>query len=160
MTNATFKIVLASALIALGTGAAMSQEGPRRGERMDFEALDVDGSGEITLEDMTAMRDSRFAALDADGNGSVSEAEYVAAAAARAEERAKAAFARLDADGDGTLSRDVLESRQGGQMGERMLSRLDTDDSGGISPDEFEAAKERMGKRREGGERGWGKHRN
>lgn len=159
MNNATFKIVLASTLIALGTGAAMAK-GPGGGERMNFETLDVDGSGEITLEDIAALRDNRFGEMDTDGDGSVSQAEYVAAAAANAEERAAAQFERLDADGDGSLSRDVLEARGRGQMGERMLSRLDTDESGGISAEEFEIAKERMSKRGKRGERGDGNRRN
>ncbi len=155
MDNATFKIVLASTLIALGTGAAMAQ-GPGGGERFDFETLDVDGDGEITAEDLSAMRDNRFSDLDSDGNGEVSEDEFVAAAVAKAEERAARQFANLDADGDGALSRDVLETRGRGQMGERLLARVDTDNSGGVSAEEFEAAKDRMAKR---GKRGWGKHR-
>ena len=52
MDNATFKILLASALIAAGTGAAMAQG---KGERMNFETLDVDGSGEITAEDILGI---------------------------------------------------------------------------------------------------------
>ncbi len=162
MDNATLKILLASSLIAMGAGAAMAN-GPG-GAQMDFETLDVDGSGEITAEDMAALRENRFGELDTDGDGSVSQAEFVAAASARATERAAEQFSRLDADGDGVLSRDVLEGRGRGGMGERMLTRLDTDESGGISAEEFEAAKERMAERRNGGDRdgkrGWGKHRN
>jgi len=158
MENATMKILLASALIAVGAGTAVAA-GPG-GERMDFETLDVDGNGEITAEDIATLRDNRFGEVDADGDGSVTLEEFTAAAGARASERAADMFERLDADGDGVLSRDVLESRGGGGMGERMISRLDTDDSGGVSAEEFEAAKDRMARRRGGGERGWGKHRN
>ena len=66
-------------------------------------------------------------------------------------------FARLDADGDGSLSRDVLEAREGGgRMASRMIERADTDGSGGVSAEEFEAIKERMAERRSGkmGKRG------
>lgn len=157
MDNATLKILLASALIAAGTGAAMAK-GPGGGERMNFETLDVDGSGEITAEDFATLRDNRFSAIDADGDGSVTLEEFTAAAAARSTERATQQFERLDVDGDGVLSRDTLGG--GGGMGQRMLTRLDTDDSGGVSEEEFEAAKDRMAKRRDGGERGWGKKRN
>ena len=161
MEKTTVKILLATTLIAVGAGAAMAK-GPGGGERMDFETLDVDGSGEITVEDIAALRDNRFAALDANGDGSVTLDEYQAAASAEAAERAAERFERLDADGDGSLSRDVLEARsgRGGGMGERMISRLDTDDSGGVSAEEFEAAKDRMANRRDGGKRGSGKQRN
>lgn len=158
MTNATFKILLTTSLIALGTGVAVAQE---RGQRFDFETLDVDGSGEITVEDLTARADSRFAEFDTNGDGSVSREEFLAAHAARAEERAAEMFARLDADGDGTLSRDVMEMRGRGQRGERMIERLDTDNSGGVSAEEFEEARARFREHREerGGERGFGKQR-
>jgi hypothetical protein len=68
-------------------------------------------------------------------------------------------FDRFDVDGDGVLSRDAIESRRGGGMGERMISRLDADGSGGVSAEEFEEARARFGERRQGGERGFGKHR-
>ena len=140
-------------LALVGAFAATSVVAQERGERLNFETLDADGSGEITQEDLEALRDNRFAEIDANGDGAVTEAEFVAHAESRAADRAGQMFARLDADGDGELSRDVLESRgeRGGRRLERMLSRVDTDDSGGISEAEFDAAKERFAGR--GGKR-------
>jgi len=153
MDNATKKILLATALILAGTGTVIAQDGSGRGgDRPTFEMLDVDGSGEITAEDFAALRDNRFSEVDTDGNGTVTLEEFTAAAGARAAERAAERFARLDADGDGVLSRDALEARGGrdGNFGERFLSRADTDDSGGVSAEEFEAAQERFAERRGG----------
>ena len=158
MEKNTMKILLASTLIVLGAGVATAQE--HRGGQMSFETLDVDGNGEITAEDLTVLRDNRFAELDSDGDGSVSRDEFVAAQVARSEERAAAMFERLDADGDGALSRDVIENRRGGRMGERMLSRFDADGSGGISAEEFEEARAKFAERRKSGDRGPGKRHN
>lgn len=158
MEKNTRKILLASTLIVLGAGVAMAQD--QRGERMTFENLDVDGSGEITTDDLTALRDNRFAEIDSNGDGSISEDEFVAARLARSEERATGMFERLDADGDGILSRDVIERGRGGGMGERMINRFDADESGGISAEEFEEARSRIGERRQSGERGHDKRKN
>ncbi len=165
MNNATLKIATAMALILAGTGVVMAKgPGGFDGARPTFEELDTDGSGEITPEDFAAMRDAKFAELDTDGSGDVSEAEFVAAAEAVAAARAAERFARMDIDGDGILSRDALRDRGGRGMGERMLSRIDTDDSGGVSAEEFDAAMERFaerrGKRMGGGERGFGRGHN
>ena len=157
MNKNTARILIAALAITAGFGVAEAQE--RRGGPgpMDFATLDTDGSGEITLEDLEAARDNRFADMDANGDGQVSEDEFIAHSQARAAERASAMFARLDADGDGMLSRDVLEAREGGgRMAARMIERADTDGSGGVSAEEFEAVKERMAERRGGrsGKRG------
>ncbi len=167
MDNSTLKILVASVAILAGTGVAIAQDrgfGPR-GEGMTFESLDADGSGEITLEDLEALKAERFAEFDTNGDGSVTAEEFSAHAQARAAERAAEMFARLDADGDGMLSRDVLEGRMGRGPGERMLSRFDTDNSGGVSAEEFDAAREMMAERRgmfrdgkgHGEGRGWGR---
>ena len=161
MENSTLKIMVTSLAILAGTGVAFAQDRGPRGEGMSFETLDADGSGEITLEDLDALKAQRFAEFDTDGDGMVSSDEFTAHAQARAGERAAQMFARLDADGDGMLSRDVLEARMGRGPGDRMLSRFDTDRSGGVSADEFEAAKERLAERRgmfrDGEGRGWGR---
>lgn len=156
MDNATKKIVFATVLIAVGAGAAFAQSGPGRGgERPSFETLDVDGSGEITLDDFTALRDNRFADVDTNGDGSVTLEEFQAAATERAAERAARQFANLDADGDGTISQDALQARRGGgNQGARMLERFDTDNSGGINAEEFETAQARILDRRGNRDRG------
>ena len=153
MENSTLKILVASVAIVAGAGVttAYAQDRGDHGPAPTFEELDVDGSGEITAEDLEALRANRFGEIDANGDGSVSEAEFMAHATARAEERAAGMFARLDADGDGQLSRDVLESRQGRGMGQRLLTRFDADNSGGVSAEEFETAKELLAERRGGG---------
>ncbi|MGR3511443.1 MAG: EF-hand domain-containing protein [Paracoccaceae bacterium] len=157
MDKNTMKILLASTMIVLGAGVATAQE---QRDGMSFDTLDVDGSGEITAEDLTALRDNRFAELDTNGDGTISQDEFVAGQAARAEDRAARMFERLDADGDGTLSRDVIESGRRGGMGERMISRFDEDSSGGISAEEFEEAQARFQERRKGGRGEHGKRRN
>ena len=157
MNKTTVKLIATAVLIGLGTQVAQAQDARADRPRMDFATLDADGNGQIELGDLDALRAERFASVDTDGDGQVTEAEFVAHAAARAGERAAEMFARLDADGDGAVSRDALEARQGNNMGERLLRRADTDRSGGVSEDEFDAAMERMAERRGGGHEGRGK---
>lgn len=159
MNTSTAKIM---AVLMIGLGATTAMAAGEGRERPTFEELDADSSGEITAEDLETMRTERFATMDTDGDGSINEAEFVAKAQADAQERAAAMFARLDADGDGVLSQDVLQSRSRGGNPERMISRLDTDDSGGVSAEEFEAGMEKMAERRNKGgkKRGGGFGRN
>lgn len=161
MNTSTAKI-MAVLMIGLGATTAMAAGKGEGREIPTFEELDADSSGEITVEDLEAMRTERFATMDTDGDGSINEAEFVAKAQADAQERAAAMFARLDADGDGVLSQDVLQNRSRGRNPERMISRLDTDDSGGVSAEEFEAGMEKMAERRNKGgkKRGGGFGRN
>lgn len=145
--NKPLTIATAVVVVLVGTSLAMAKGPGRGGALPTFQELDVDGSGEITAEDLNQLRENRFAEMDANSDGSVSQEEFVAAAQAKSAERAARMFARLDADGDGSLSRDALEAREGRGMGERMLSRLDADSSGGVSAEEFEVAQERFAKR-------------
>ena len=91
MDKATTKILMAAILIAAGTGVAVAK-GQGGGERMNFETLDADGSGEITVEDFAMLRDNRFGELDSDGDGMVSQAEFLAHAEAQAAEKAAERF--------------------------------------------------------------------
>lgn len=164
-------LTLAAALLAIlaGAGVAVAREqghGRDGGFPMDFSTLDADGSGEIDAADIDALRASRFAEFDTDGDGTVTEAEFIAHAQSRAGDRAAEMFARMDSDGDGVLSRDALEARGGrGPDFDRILSRADTDGSGGISEAEFDAMRDRMAEHRgrgehggKGGRQGWGRN--
>jgi len=147
MDKTTTKVVLASMLIVAGTSVAYAHS---KGERPDFETLDVDGSGEITAEDIATLRQNRFSEMDTDGNGSISEAEFVAGASAQSEERATKMFAHLDTDGDGQLGQDTLANAGKRGMHTRMIERFDTDGSGGVSEEEFAELKKRMRGKRHG----------
>ncbi|MFU8824589.1 RNA polymerase subunit sigma-70 [Yoonia sp.] len=73
-----------AAVLALTAGAAVAQ-GHR--DRPDLAAMDTDGDGAVSLEEMTAYAQSRtaervarmFARLDADGDGVITQAEFEAA---------------------------------------------------------------------------------
>jgi len=147
VTTSILKVAGMVLAVTAGATAAYADGGFGKRGQMDFTQLDADGSGEIDASDLEALRNQKFADLDTDGDGAVSEAEFIAHAADAAQERAAQMFARMDADGDGSLSMDALQSRGGPGLSERFLSRADTDGSGGISEEEFDAIKDKMAKR-------------
>jgi len=152
-------LVTAISVTVIASAGFAQAQGRDQGMRgIDFETLDADGSGEITEEDLTLLRERRFSDIDTNGDGAISEEEFTTHTANRAGERAAQIFARLDADGDGSISRDALEAREGrGRMADRLISRADTDNSGGVDAEEFRSAMERFAER--AGKRGDGKRR-
>ena len=133
-------------VLALGltSGAAIAQ-GAGHG-RMDFDTLDADGNGQITLEEMEGQREQHFAKIDTNGDGKLDKAEMVADAQARVEANVARMMKRFDKDGDGLLAEDELPGPKG-KRAAKMFERVDRDNSGGISKEEFAAARERMKKR-------------
>jgi Ca2+-binding EF-hand superfamily protein len=123
--------------------ASADQNRPRHnpGERM--EALDTNGDGDISREEVDAVRAERFAATDTDGDGLISAEEFSAAAEAREvqqrAERHAAIFEHLDTDGDGTLSNGELSPQI-----DHMFSMVDSDEDGVITLAEREATHEAM----------------
>lgn len=89
------KLITAAALLLVGSQLAWAQGGPP-----DFDALDTDGDGSLSLEEVTAM----FAQFGGMG-GQAPDPEQV--------------FAAWDADGDGSISREEFDSRprRGGMGG-------------------------------------------
>lgn len=148
----------ALAILAGSVAAYADQRGPgmRMGARMNFEEIDANGDGKVTMEEIRAHAQARFDEVDANGDGSITPDEMVAHReaqfAARAEERrarmmkgAERMMERRDADSSGGLSIDEIGPRDGGAQ---MFSRLDTDGDGAISAEEFAAARDAMEKRR------------
>lgn len=129
-------VTVPMALAAAGESAAQSRQGAQfsdRGPGAMFEALDLNGDGQVTRAEADQFRADRFAVLDADGDGSVSEAEFLENARAQTAERAGARFGDLDIDGDGAVSATEFEQAPRGDM----FARLDQNEDGVITEDEL-----------------------
>ncbi|MEE9388847.1 MAG: EF-hand domain-containing protein [Paracoccaceae bacterium] len=147
---------ITAAMLATGAAYAKGQgergQGGKGGERPSFSELDTNGDGTVTVAEMQAKAAEKFNQVDSNGDGVISAEENAAAATAKAAERAGMMFTRLlewrDSDGDGALS----QVEMGDGQAEKMFSKLDANDDGVISAEEFEQAKERGP--RDGGRRG------
>lgn len=153
-------------------GGSVTKDEFRAVAEARFAAMDKDGDGFLTREEMDAARAEmragfearrgdpaeRFAALDADGDGKVTLDEMKQVFEKRMAERGKqggfserraeriaAHFQRADADGDGVLTLEEIQAakKHDGKGGDR-FARLDTDGDGRISGAEFLAGADRM----------------
>jgi Ca2+-binding EF-hand superfamily protein len=122
-----------------------------------MKAVDTNGDGDISRQEVEAFRAAMFDAVDANGDGSLSLAEMTAhreaKEAERKAERQAHYFAKLDTDGDGKVTAAEFTSQP-----MRGMERMDTDDDGVVTEEERAAAKAAM-KQRHGkwGERGPGR---
>jgi Ca2+-binding EF-hand superfamily protein len=124
-----------------------------------FEMLDVNGDGQITVEEMNGARAAMISGSDANQDGKLSVEELAAQdmkmmqrmATARATERVE----MLDVDGDEMLSIEELSARP---FPARLFARLDADEDGVVTLEEMEAAQERLSERMERGDGPRGRH--
>ncbi|MEM7678825.1 MAG: hypothetical protein AAF449_22815 [Myxococcota bacterium] len=175
MTNrllkGAFLLGAATALMAAGPAADLNQDGQvsyaefKAAGDARFQAADTDFNGELTRDEMKALRENEraekatehFRRMDANGDGVVSEAEMLAARDARKErigdrrgDRRAKLMERFDANGDGELSdteraqaRDAAKEMRA-QRGERRKARgerprLDANRDGVITRAEYDA---------------------
>jgi Ca2+-binding EF-hand superfamily protein len=145
------KILMAAIAAGVLATTLSAQEAGRPGgpeERPNFAALDADGDGLVTLEEMQASAAARFVMADTNGDGGLSADELIAQMQARRAaieaDIAAQMLERLDANNDGLLQADELQQRGGDRL-ERMFARLDANDDGSISQEEFDAVKDRFG---------------
>jgi hypothetical protein len=144
MKRTVLATVLTSMSFTLIAPMAMAdrEEGPRDfGARMEM--MDVNGDGQITLDETRGAFAARFAKLDTNGNGTLSQSEMDKRAKAKAAERSANRFAKLDADSDGEISQAELP----GGRAAHMFDRLDANDDDILSAKELDAAKDMRGKR-------------
>jgi hypothetical protein len=140
-------VIAALSGLALG-GVALAKGDKPHGPRMTFEQLDTNQDGQITEAEMKAQGAARFAKADTDGDGFLTTSEIEAAGSERAKKRAAHMMERMDTDKDGKLSVEEMGKPRGGKGD--MFAKFDADNSGGLSKEEFEAAKSKMRKHRGG----------
>ncbi len=145
----TFKIAALATLIAVGgmSFAEARDRGPR--EPVSFETLDTNADGQITQEELRALRAARWTNVDANGDGQISRDELLANVREGAERRVDRMIDRLDADENGTLSQAELENARGKRGGDRLFNRADSDGDGALSKTEYDTAMAEMQQRRE-----------
>lgn len=156
-------ILMASLSAAILAGAATQSiaagddmDRGHHGKRPSFEELDTNADGAVSKDEMQAHMQARFADADADGDGKITREEMSARMEARQAERRERflnrMFERRDADNDGALTMEEMRS----DRAEKMFARVDKDGDGSVSREEFDAMKERHGKRH--GEHGKHRH--
>ena len=168
-TSKLAALTLATLAAALVASTAMAERGPdaNHGGRMgafaafDFAAIDADKDGKITPAEIEAHRTAEITAADTDGDGFLNAEELAALQvkqmSARGGQMAERMLTRLDSDKDGKLSLAEMQARR---PADRMFDRLDADNDGALSEAEIAAAKDRMAERRGGKDRRGGGHHN
>ena len=95
----TGSLVVSAALITGLAGAGMKTDRKNKSV-MHAQKLDTNDDGAISLDELTARQNRRFAKLDRDENGTIEKHEFNA--------RLIVMFNRMDRDGNGVLRGDEL----------------------------------------------------
>ena len=160
ISHMTARIALTGLVIATGFAAYAATDGEGKGgkmrhERPAFSALDTDGNGKLTREEMAAHERVRFDQMDANGDGQLSADELGKMGKKRAEKRAAKMMKRVDANDDGMISFEEMSSGKMGKRQTKMFDRIDADGNGSLSEEEFAKLGEHRGgkhKRQKSGE--------
>ena len=156
------KTVTIALIAALGAttmaGISFAKSGKDRGGKFNFEQIDANADGFITLEEMQAHQAERFATRDTNGDGFVTEDELKAGFMARAEEKGREfdegrmerrigfMLRGMDVDNDGKISLSEASDRDF----TRFIERADADGDGKISQAEMEDIRSKRKEKRDG----------
>ncbi len=151
----TLILIAMSGAVALGGVAFADDERrpPRGGGMFPAKLMDADEDGSITRAEMEAFQADRFAKIDADGDGFLTREEMEEAAKDRPRPprgeggprrggRGRG-FERLDENEDGQLSEDEFAV-----VLETVFEKIDADEDGVVTEDELDAAREAFRGRR------------
>ena len=157
MTGAMVTILLLGSVSAYAAGQGRGGDGPRGG--VNFERLDLNGDGSMTVAELEGQGAARFAEIDADGDGMATVEELIKSAELRRSQRlvdrATRLIERADTDGDGMISQAEMEAAQEdrgrrGEPGARFFRLFDDNEDGVVTKDEFETARAVLLERRGG----------
>lgn len=155
------KTTLLVAAIAAGVtlaATAEAREGRGGAPMPTFEELDTNADGGVTAQEiadaMQARATEKFAETDTNGDGALSSEEMLAAADENRRDRMESRIAdrieKADTNGDGLLQADEIAAQMEDRRGpspERMFNRLDANEDGSLSAEEYAEAAERRGDR-------------
>lgn len=151
----TLLTALAAAMVAsVAVPAIAAQDGKKRhgGPRIErmMERFDANKDGTVELEEIAAQRTEMFTSVDADNSGTLNAEELAMLGELRKAERQKAreemraerkeARKEMRAERDGKKG----EGRGFGRRGGPSLERLDADNDGEVSVEEFAAMEAKM----------------
>lgn len=138
---ATQLFALSVALSAVGASALQAQGRPDherfRTERY-IELFDTDGSGNVSLDEITAEQKRLILATDVDGDGTLSVEEFRRRGHLFQMLRATSVFDMLDANGDRELTAEEIAAPS-----QRWFSRYDENSDGGLDADEIPVGRSR-----------------
>ena len=157
----TYRIFTASlgaiCTLAFGQAAFAASQGKvsqTRDRAALFTQLDVDGNGVLTQEELAKAGQLRFAKADSDKDGFLSKAEVRNQMLRSLQKRIAGKSAKMverrDIDKDGKLSLEEMQATSG-KRGTKIFARLDKNDDGAVSAEEFEKMRRPGGKIHSGG---------
>lgn len=150
MHNRVLLTALTASLLGLGTAHAHGDRDPNK----LFDALDGNGDGQLSASELENMHEikarQRFQRADENGNGKIDKEEFMA----RAEARAERLFGHMDRDDDGAITAEEAKppyhgkKDDGPKHGKKHrfdpMKRMDANDDGVISRDEWRTAVEKF----------------
>ncbi|MEO9458447.1 MAG: hypothetical protein ABJE63_07035 [Lentilitoribacter sp.] len=161
MKKSIISTITAAAILASASTVAFAASGDDNGKRGSkrggpniermLEKLDTNKDGGITLEEVKAHQGTIFASVDANSDNSLTQEEFDMIKEMRKAERETAREAKKAENGEQTTETAQSDDKDGkkrkgkrGEMRGMGFERLDADNSGAVSLEEFTAHSDKM----------------